>query len=472
MGSLSGARARILVSTVLVAALSIALLAWKVGPASGAAVSDEVLSNPSISGEPLLIGKRHIAVSGSLSAILTMGSMNDPWLYVRDAVSGANGNVPLPPSGAWTAASYTLRARDDLWVLSGTGPIELREYHLTGSPLPTTATLVSTTTLGDADSRPDDLLTLASGALIAVWHQQGSIGPQALAVSYWSPWSPAWSTLYPLTFMPTFASKFVVAQHPVDGSIWVFGNPDSWGAIGVAHLTELPTFVRLDWTNAQFISSADGVYNADPENPDLEVSTDPGSGSVVLTYESIVRKMFSTSPVVTGSYLAVAAIGADGTKSFTSMNRYVERVSSLGLSVQPSGTWVSYRAVEPDLTFTTLFLSAETSSGWTTPVQLGTLYSPYQQILSNPSAPEFVTRLSDGKVHIFRATTTGPLPSASPSDSPTPTPTDTTSPAPAPSDTPTPTVSPTPTPAPTVSATPTAAPAPKKCRPSKNAKCR
>jgi len=426
-----------------------------------------------------LIGSRHIAVDGTLSAILYLDPMNSPWAYVRNDATGATSHVKLPAGGSWTGVSYSLRAADDLWVLMGTGPLELREYHLSGSPLPTSATLVSTATLGDTDSRPDDLITLASGALIAVWHQQGSLGPQGLGVSYWSPWSPSWTTLYPLNFMPTFASKFVVVQHPADGSIWVFGNPDAWGAIGAAHLTETATFVHLDWTNAQFISTADGIYNADPENPDLEVSADPASGSVVLTYESALRKMFSTSPVVTGSYVAVASIATDGSKSFASLSQYVERVSSLGLSVQPAATWVAYRPIEPDLTFTTLFLSSEGSGSWTTPVQLGTLYSPYQQILSNPAVPEFVTRMSDGRVHIFRAT------SASPAPSPTPTATSSSSPAPTPSPTsntatptPTPTASgsPIPSPSPTTTQSPTPSPtptsAPRRCKPTRSVKCK
>ena len=420
---------------LLVVAVAIATFAvLMVSPASGAQVTDQIISNPNFSGQPALIGKRHIAVSGSLSAILYLDPTGHPWVYLRDGSTGASGHVQLPQvSGTnWSAVSYVLRSRADLWVLAGSGPVQLREYRLDGTGLPTSATLLSSTTLGDSDSRPDDIVALASGVVVGVWHQQGSSGPQGLRVSYWSPSTSAWTSLAPMTFMPTFASKFVVVQHPADGSIWIFGNPDSWTAIGAAHLTEVSGALRVDWTNGSFISSADGAFNADPENPDLEVAPDPAAGTVTLTYQRAQRKMFSTNPVVTGSYLALAAIRADGTKSFVSLDEYVERVSSLGLTVLPSERWVSYRPIQPDLSFSTLFMRRESAGAWDAPIQLGTLYSPYQPVLTNPGASEVVARMSDGKVHLYSA---GAGASSGPTASPSPTPTSSSSPSPSPTPT-------------------------------------
>jgi len=442
---------------------------FSVTPAAGAQVVDEIISNPAISGQPILIGKRHIASSGTRSAILYVDSLNRPWAYVRDSAAGTSAHLQLPQTtgASWSAVSYVLRASDDLWVLAGTGPVQLREYRLSGDPLPTSAALLSSTTVGDSDSRPDDLTTLASAGLVAVWHQQGSSGPQGLNVSYRGATAASWSTLSPLNFMPTSASKFVVAQHPADASVWVFGNPDSWGSIGAAHLTEVSGALRLDWTNAQFISSADGAYDADPENPDVEIAADPTSGVVALAYQSAVRKMFSTSPVVTGSYVAVARIAADGTKSFTSMSEYVERVSNLGFVVRPGEDWLGYRPIQSDNTFSDLYLRRGASGAWDTPIFLGRLYSPYQQVLTGIGSSEIVTRLSDGKVHLFSVgsggTTSSPSPTPTTSVSPTPTTSPTHKPTTRPTPTPTPTPTATPTPTPTSTPTPTDTPSETPC---------
>ena len=421
------------VSFLLVIAVAIATFAvLMVSPAAGSQISDQVISNPAFTGQPTLIGKRHIAANASLSAILYLDPMGRPWAYLRDATTGASGHVQLPQvSGTnWSAVSYVLRSPTDLWVLAGAGPVQFRQYRLDGAGLPTSATLLSTTTLGDSDSRPDDIAALASGAVVGVWHQQGSSGPQGVRASYWNPSTAAWSTLGPLTFMPTFASKFVVVQHPADGSVWLFGNPDSWSAIGAAHLSEGSGGLHVDWTNGSFISSSDGAFNADPENPDLEVAPDAASGTVTLAYQRAQRKMFSSNPVVTGSYLAVASIRADGTKSFVSLDEYVERVSSLGLSVLPTERWTAYRPIQPDLSFATLYMRRVSAGAWDAPILLGTLYSPYQQVLANPAAAEIVARMSDGKVHLFGAgagsspgPTASPTPTSSSSPSPSPTPT-------------------------------------------------
>lgn len=444
-------RARVLTLAMLFAVAAATLTVWRIGPAAGSQVSDEILSNPAISGEPVLIGKRHIATSGSRSVILYQDMYGHPWTYVRDSSSGSSTHVRLPEAAGetWSAPSYVLRTSTELWVLAGTGPLQLRQYRLNGDPMPTSATLLSSRSFGDGDSRPDDLTPLASGAVAAVWHQQGNSGPQGLSVSYWNASTASFTTLPSMSFMPTRASKFVVAQHPADGSVWVFGNPDSWGALGAVRLVESANQLQVDWTNSMFISSSDGNNNVDPENPDVEVSVDPAAGKIVLTYESIVRKIFSTNPVVTGAYLVVAQIGADGAKSFASMDTYVERVSSLGLSVENGATWIAYRPIQPDLSFSTLYLGRRAGGGWDTPIQLGVLYSPYQQVLSDRAASEFVTRLVDGKIHIFRAG------SSSPSPSPSPTTTVTSSPSPSPSPT----------------ATPTTAPV-TKCKPTRTNKCR
>lgn len=473
------ARARALTITVLLVLAASAFATWGSSPAAGALVTEDILTNPAFSGEPYLLGRRHIATSGSTSAIMYLDPSGTPWVYVRNGAGSTGSHIRLPavPGADWSSTSYALGSAGQLWVMSGTGPVQFRRYQLQGAPLPMSATFVASSSIGDADSRPDDIIALASGGVVAVSHQQGNIGPQALAVSYLAPWTSTWDTIYPIAFMPTKASKFVVAQQPADGSIWIFGNPDSWGAIGALRLTEWSSRLQLDWTNPLFISSADGNFNADTENPDLEVTTDPASGSLILAYESIMRRIFSTAPVVTGSYVVLATIKADGTKSFVSLEQYVERVSSLGLVRTDGESWVAYRPIQADLAFTDLYLTGYSAGGWETPIRLGRLYSGYERVFSSPTGNEFAVRLDDGKVHLFGVSggTASPTPSPSPTDSSTPSPT--------PTATPTPTAEPTAAPAPTATAspgpTPTAttdpSPAPTsnpvtRCRPVK--KCR
>jgi hypothetical protein len=470
MALASQPRTRALTLALLLAVAGTVLATWRIQPASGTQVTDEILYNPQTSGTPVLLGKRDLASTGSTSAILYLDGFGKPWVLLRDAASGASSHVRLPVSGgeAWASLSAALMPSGELWVLAGTGPLELRGYRLSGSPLPTSAALISASAIGDADSRPDDLLALASGGLVAVWHQQGSLGAQGLGVTYRPPGIDLLYTLYPLRFMPTFASKFVAAQHPDDQTVWIFGNADSWGAIGAVRLSEWSTHLQVDWTNANFISSTDGLFNADPENPDLEASVDPASGRIVLAYQSAARKILSTTPVVTGAYPVVAEISAGGSTSFSSLDEYVERVSSLGLSVQGNARWLAYRPIQADLSFDRLYLARTASGAWESPIELGRLYSPYERVLSGPSS-EFVARLADGQIHMFRVIGGGdPLPTTSPSPGePSPTPTESASPAPDASPTPTETAAPAPSPTPTSAPTP-----PSNCKTAKSKRCR
>jgi hypothetical protein len=310
--------------------------------------------------------------------------------------------LPVDSTNGWSSASYVLASARDLWIQGGAGPIYLRHYGLSGSPLPTSATLVSTQVFGDSDSRPGDVLNLASGGLVSAWHQQGATGPQGLAVAYRSP-AGAWQSTQTLDFMATNASKQVLAQHPTDASVWLFNDPDAWSAIGAVHLTEVGGGLRVDWTNSTFLASnrADGL-GPDLENPDLAVAPDPFTGTIALAYESATRKTFSTNPTVTGSYVAVARIAANQTVTMTSLNTYVERISSLGLTVRGGETWLAYRPVDTGtLTYDHLYVSHQSGGTWAPPVLLGHLYGSYERVGYTASRPEFSTRLDDGGAHFF-----------------------------------------------------------------------
>lgn len=324
--------------------------------------------------------------------------------YFRDSTSGASTFVSLPvdTSAGWSNASYVMSSATDLWIESGDGPVYLRHYTFAvSSGLPSSATLVSSQTLGDADSRHGDVTVLASGAVVAVWHQQGANGaPQGQYVAYHSG-SGGWQTLGPLQFMATASSKQVVAQQPSDGSVWVFGETDGWGSIGVAHLTETSGSVALDWTNGSYINTARyGNLGPDPENPDVAVVPDPSTGTLALAYEDANRSRFSTT--MTGSYVAVDRISASGTMSFIELPVYVEWVGALGLVVQPGATWLAYLPVDPaTATASDVYVDAYTNGRWEPAADLGTLAAGWNSIGYGPGRIEFSAALSDGSMHFF-----------------------------------------------------------------------
>jgi hypothetical protein len=380
-------------------------------PPPGGELTDQVVSNPAVSdGLVLFLGSSRMAESGTLSVLLYREELSaKPWARFRDSSSGATSNVALPvaqPSTReWFNARYILTDQRELWVFSGGGPVLVRRYQLSGTPLPTSASLISTDTFGDADSRAGDFIQLASGGLLAVWHQQGQSGaPQGQGIAYRSP-SGAWTTIYPLQFIQTNSAWQAVAQHPADGSIWVFSDCDGCAVIGAIHLTEDASGIRVDWTDGTFIDEReDGDNGPDPEIPVLVAAPDASTGTIALAYQSNHRTTFSYSPFVTGSHVAVARIAADGAKSFIALPVYVERISDIALVVRPGETWLAYRPVDQmTLAYDRLYVSKYSSGSWGPPAFLGTLYTPYETVTSGIGRSEFAARLADGKLHWFAA---------------------------------------------------------------------
>ncbi len=383
-------------------------------------VTDTTLTNPNVSGTVGSLTRGRLAERGGVSGFLYYQSWGSrPWAAFREASTGAISNVSLSPTSVaineWQDASLVLTGNGHMVVMSGTGPLFVRDFQLSGAPLPTSATLVSTTTFGDADSRPGDLIQLASGALSVVWHQQGATGPQGYGVAYRHDPSSPWTQSGLVQFMPSYASKQVAVQHPADGSVWVFSSPDAWGRIGAMHLTETAAGLALDWANGSYLTPEMGPAAPDPENPWLAVAADTSTGAIALAYQSADRRIFSTSPVVTGSKPAVTRIGADGVVSTIVLPVFVERVSSLSLAVQGGATWLGYRPIdEATLRFRDLHLAVHDGSSWQPAVRLGTLASDFERVSYATAIPEIVARMADGSFHYF-----APQPTASPTTSTT-----------------------------------------------------
>ena len=368
---------------------------------------DIPLTDPAATHGLALLGRGRAASWGNVSSLLYWEeSTSHVGAFFRDAVTGVTSYVSLPLDNTTglSDAAYTMTSATDLWVFGGGGPMNLRHFTLAGGSVPTSAALVSNQSFGDSDSRQGDFLRLASGGLVAVWHQQGGSGPEGMWIAYRGPSSSTVQVTGPLTFTATSSSKQAMAQHPVDGSIWIFSNADATGTIGAAHLTEGTSGLSVDWTDGSFLTRTKyGNLGPDPENPDLAAAPDPSTGTIALAYQSATRKMFSTSPVVvTGSYPVVARFGTDASATFLQLPTYVERISSLGLVVQPGAIRLMYRPVDAStLTFDHVYTSVYRNGAWESPVLLGQLYTSYERVNFSPNRMELSTRLADGKVHVF-----------------------------------------------------------------------
>lgn len=375
-------------------------------PGSGSMSGDTVVRDAETQYDLFPLGRTRLAAWGSLTGVVFTEQWTDRKVaFFRDAATGATSTATLPSDGSagWYNAAFAMPSRDELWVLGGGGPLYLRHYRLSGSPLPTSATLVSSRTLGDADSRPADLLATAAGGLVASWHQQGNQGPQGLHVGY-RPAGGAWAFITPLTFTPTMASNQVLAQHPTDGGIWLFSNADTSGRIDAVRFIERGTTLEVSDQRANFITASQDALNApDPENPVLAAAANPVKGTIDLAYQSADRRFFgSGSQLMVGSRVAVARIAADGALSFTLRAPvWAERVSPVGLMVVNGEPAISYLAVDSaTLTAQELTVSRFSDGSWTAPTVLGRKDAGTQLVGFGVGRLEVMTKLDDGRIHL------------------------------------------------------------------------
>lgn len=368
-------------------------------------MTDLRLINPALRDTPAPLSKARMGSEGALTAgsVYYSSFSQTFWVYLRNAETGSTAHVQLPydTAAGWTSAR-TLLTSGEIWILSGSGPLYLRRYRLEGTPLPSTATRLNTWTFGDSDSRDGDLIRLSSGAIAVAWHQHGATGPQGHRIAYRSPAGATWQTVQ-WSFMPTRSAKEVLVQHPADGSVWLFSNADGWGAIGATRLTEGASGLSVAWSSGTYIDGRYGDLNADPEWPDLVAARDEARGEIVLVYESARRRVFSSSPFIVGSSVAVARIPSSGTLALSHVPVYVERISRLGLVVSSGTIWIAHRPVdEQDLSYDDLWLGRLSGTTWTS-VKLGTLAGSTTAPASGGARVEFGAQMSDGAIHHFLA---------------------------------------------------------------------
>lgn len=369
--------------------------------------ADITLADPAATHGLALLGRGRSASWGDVTGTLYWESNTTRRaIMLRASSTGETAYVDLPVDNevGWTRAAYLMTSGNDLWVFGGNGPMALRHFQLTGDGVPTVATLVSDQVFGDSDSRQGDFVRLSSGALLLSWMQQGASGPQGQWLAYQAAGSAGFQVTGPLQFVRTKASKAVLVQHPADGSIWLFSDPDAWGAIAAAHLSESGGALRVDWTDATWINSTTyGAMGPDPENPDLAAAVDLSNDTIVLAYQGAQRKTFTSGTGnATGSFPVIARIPSSGTPAFAQLPTYVERISSLGLTVRNGDVRLTYRPVDgATATFDKVNSSLMRDGSWQSATALGQMYTAWESLSTPSDSMQTCTRMNDGRLHLF-----------------------------------------------------------------------
>src|SRR6266478_6323451 len=324
----------------------------------------------------------------------------DTWLYLNDSDTGQTSKFRLHSSPGYRQieTDYVLTSPTELWTLSfdpyAGGKVQVSQYGLNGSPV-TSATLLSTKSLGDTGSFAKSMIRLQSGALMVGWNEDRYVktdGSVDAGFAYRST-GGNWTIQYPVTFPSTNGgnnpmSQITMAQHPADSSIWAFSKRDSFSDLIAFHFTELSNNIVLDWTNADYVSqTTDGINGPQGEFPFLAAVADPTRSAIQLAYQTNQFQIVYIDPLLNDmnaiflkqSYATVAQISADGSKTFIPFLNYMERGVQFGFSVLGDGTlWLAYQPINSQtLTWNEVYASKYQSGVWSGPVLTGLNYKGY-----------------------------------------------------------------------------------------------
>ena len=354
-------------------------------------------SNQKIEGRIVRLGNKMVSLYSS-------GKRAERWLSVRDeACREFTALLPGIHATSTFRAEYSMMREDELWVFSsdtpafgakGTAPV-MRKYVLSGRP--TVARLQESMALSNEAAGVGDFISLQSGALLGVWYRpnMGFTGdPQSnwmdLGFAYRNP-EGFWWTIFPVRVkgLPNHEHRIAAVQHPSDNSVWVFSKGDSFAQITALRLVENAGKITLTHTLPNFISQqADGMNGPESELPDLAAVADPWRKSIFLAYQNAKFQIFSTQPkFAKGAWISVAEISPEGSRSFSVLPIYVERISSLGLLALPDRLILGFRPID-ERTFTHehLYRSSLASGSWSFPVYLGTSSSHPQNMVNTANS--------------------------------------------------------------------------------------
>src|SRR5216683_739488 len=395
---------------------------------------------------------KSMATYGTRSAVIyqksNMYSTRDTWVHVNDSDTGVNSNFLLHsnPGYSQIETDYLFISATELWTLSydsgSNGKLLVSQYQLNGTP-PTSATLVSTKSLGDNYSVGMSMVLLKSGAIVATWSDMslfgcatGSCYTGDLIAGYaYRSSTGAWIVNTPATLASSggvyvpWGTRMALAQHPADSSVWLLVKEDTSSAIEALHFTESASGLSLDWVNASFISqTVDGKNGPEGEFPYLVAVPDPTRNAILLGYQDEQYQFVFVDPLygsmsnnmlLKQAYVSIAQIGPDASKSFISFPYQTERITLFGMSVLSDGTlWVSYQPISSQtFTWNEVFASSYQSGAWSAPALVGLDYNNYNQasgldisVVYRADQPLVYFKTPDQKIHALDLSRLGPAP--------------------------------------------------------------
>jgi len=395
---------------------------------------------------------KSMATYGTRSAVIYQKansySTRDTWLHVYDSDTGATSNFLLHsyPGYSQLETDYLFTSANQLWTLSydsgSNGKLLVSQYQLNGTP-PTSATLVSTKSLGDNYSIGMSMILLKSGAIVAAWSDMslygcapGSCytGDLIAGYAYRSP-SGAWILNAPATLASSggvytaWKTRMAMAQHPADSSVWLFVKEDTSSAIEALHFTESASGLSLDWLNASFISqTVDGTNGPEGEFPYVAALPDPTRNALLVAYQDEQYQFVFVDPLygslsnnmlLKQAYISIAQVAPDGSKSFIPFPYQTERITPFGMSVVPDGTiWLAYQPIKSQtLTWNEVFASSYQSGAWSVPALAGLDYNNYNNasgldisLVYRADQPLVAFQTPDQKIHSSDLSRLGPAP--------------------------------------------------------------
>ena len=369
---------------------------------------------------------RNVAVYGTEQAILYLKwnsnyTSKDTWIHVSDPSTGQDSQFMLhPQAGYQFETNYILTSSSDLWTFStdtgSSGNLQLNHYRLTGTSY-SGAILLSSQPLGDSYSWGESLIELKSGGILAAWNEWSPgryKGNLAIGVAYLSP-AGAMSSHFPINLGSpgTTKSRIALAQHPADGSIWLFDKVDTAQSIFALHFTEGQNDITLDSTNPAFITqAANGPNGPDSEFPYLAAVSDSTRSQILLAYQNQESQFVYADPLYGSNSIflrrapiSIAQIDANGTTSFISFPNTTERLLQFGFSALPNGDlWLTYQPIDPtNYTWNEVFTSAYSNGSWSTPVSVGHNFNNYNNASGLGFDPGAIVSRSDQAMVAFVA---------------------------------------------------------------------
>ena len=362
-----------------------------------------------------------------------------PWIYVRDSSTGQTSHFLLHsyPGYPQAESDYILTSSTEIWALSSDtstgGHLLVSQYQLNGSP-PSSATLLSTKSLGDSHSYGQSLIRLQSGGLMVAWGEAGPSNDLTTGFAYRSP-TGIWAVHFPVTIANgglggnITLTRMPMAQHPADGSIWAFVKRDSYSNISALHFTEVTNDVNLDWVSLSYISTTkDGNNGPVLDLPYLAASPDPTRNAILLGYQAYAFQIVFIDPLY-GSLsnnmflkqapMTIAQVNADGSKTFIPSPDYTERTTLFGMSVLSDGTiWLAYQPINKQTyTWNGVYATKYESGVWSAPVLTGLDYNNYNtagglgvSLVYQTDEPEVAFMTPDQQIHTLDLSNLGPAP--------------------------------------------------------------